>query len=244
VRVNCSDQLNDRRVSESEEEEEERRGSIPFIINRRGSKLADILKYNQEKKRRNKDKRYRDKQGFLWRRMVPDEDLPISRTPQPHIPGTPRTPPLPQPQPQPPPISTPILGRNLAKIPKIPSIDTECVEAEDLCTQDSSHLVVPEENPGREGSLPPDLHLVPRPPRDPDSFSLHSNRSENSFKTCSSEPQLNLIPRQVSENYNMSTERSAHERKASVRALKHQYSNLNANNGVIRPNVMEKRNGR
>jgi len=239
-------------VSESEDDEEERRGSIPFLINRRGSKLADILKYNQEKKRRNKDKRYRDKQGFLWRRMVPDEDLPMSRTPQPHIPGTPRTPPQlsahPSPT-QPPalPKSPRSLGVNLAKIPKIPSIDTECADCEDPGVRDSPNLIVSDEltgNVARDGSLPPDLPLAPRPPRDPDSFSLHSNRSENSFKTCSSEPQLNLIPRQVSENYNMSTERSALDRKASVLALKHQYSALNSNNGVVRQTAMEKRNAR
>lgn len=224
-------------MSESEEEEEERRGSIPFLINRRGSKLADILKYNQEKKRRNKDKRYRDKQGFLWRRMVQDEDLPMSRTPQPQIPGTPRTPPA-----QPHPTSPRSLGVNLSKIPKIPSIDTECVDSEDPCPLDSSNNLTVPESGMRDGSLPPELPLVPRAVRDPDSFSLHSNRSENSFKTCSSEPQLNLIPRQVSENYNLATERSAHDRKASVRALKQQYSNLNANNGVVRQTALEKRN--
>ena len=39
--------MTERRGSESEEEEDERRGSIPFISSRRGSKLQDILKYNQ-----------------------------------------------------------------------------------------------------------------------------------------------------------------------------------------------------
>ena len=41
----------------------------------------------QEKRRRGRDKRYRDKQGFVWRRMVPDEELPVPRAPQPHLPS-------------------------------------------------------------------------------------------------------------------------------------------------------------
>ena len=49
----CSDLLSEpTKVSESEgegEEEggEERRGSLPFLAARRGSKLQDLLKYNQ-----------------------------------------------------------------------------------------------------------------------------------------------------------------------------------------------------
>ena len=48
----CSDLLSESKVSESEgegEEEggEERRGSLPFLTARRGSKLQDLLKYNQ-----------------------------------------------------------------------------------------------------------------------------------------------------------------------------------------------------
>ena len=48
-----------------------------------------------------------------------------------------------------------------------------------------------------DGSLPPDyaLPLLPRN-REPDTGSLRSHISENSFKTASSEPQLNLVPRQ------------------------------------------------
>ena len=64
---------------------------------------------------------------------------------------------------------------------KIPSIDVDSGDDEG----------------GREGSLPPDyaLPLLPRN-REPDTGSLHSHISENSFKTASSEPQLNLVPRQ------------------------------------------------
>ena len=51
----------------------------------------------QEKKKKNK--RYKDKQGFVWRRMVPDDEFPVSRTPQPHLPDSTRTI-LPPPPPQ------------------------------------------------------------------------------------------------------------------------------------------------
>jgi len=287
-RPHCSDPLNDRRVSESEDDDEERRGSLPFLTNRRGSKLTDILKYNQEKRRRNRDKRYKDKQGFVWRRVVPDDDLPISRTPHPHLPGTPRTitpPHLPgspkspalsqgrltaQIEPEAPPQLNHEVQQSpnprLSKIPKISSIDTE-----DVYSSDPRNHGPPATDPGsgqevllragyldpsrgantdfsRDGSLPPD-YPVPKRPRDPDTCSLHSNRSENSFKTCSSEPQLNLIPRQVSENYSAAGERSAQDRKTSMRALKQQYTtahlnNTSSNNGALRQNVGQTKTGR
>ena len=73
--------------------------------------------------------------------------------------------------------------------------------------------------------------------RDPDTCSLKSNRSENSFKTASSDPQLNFIPRQVSDSYKLVPQESAAiERKSSVRALQQQqYSALNTvnNNGSV-----------
>lgn len=52
--------------SEEGDPTEERRGSLPTIFtntNRRGSRLQDILRYNQERKRK------RDSQGFVWKRM-------------------------------------------------------------------------------------------------------------------------------------------------------------------------------
>jgi len=190
-------------VSESEgegEEEggEERRGSLPFLTARRGSKLQDLLKYNQEKRRRGRDKRYRDKQGFVWRRMVPDEELPVPRAPQPHLPSQ-----LPPPRPA---AQQPPRQPNIKYISQIPSIDVEYMDPQDSC--DSRTLP-------RDGSLPPEA----RTPRDPDTCSL---RSENSFQTCSSEPQLNLVPRQVADTYDDRSSSNDAERKPPPRALKHQ----------------------
>jgi hypothetical protein len=50
----------------------------------------------------------------------------------------------------------------------------------------------------RESSLPPEYSQSAVAPRagEPDTVSLRSHISENSFKTASSEPQLNLVPRQ------------------------------------------------
>lgn len=234
-------------MSESEEEEEERRGSIPFLASRRGSKLQDILKYNQEKKRRPRDKRYRDKQGFVWRRFVAaDDELPVSRAPHPKLPSTPQ----PQPTNHPDLLPQPQAGKqsrlNLLhpltpQIEKVPSIDLDYLEpgGDGGGGSITSSETRNPPSPTREGSLPPQFSVVYQRPKDPETASLRSNRSENSFQTCSSEPQLNLVPRQVSDNYSAPNERSAQERKASVRALKQQYS---ANNNGPLGALQQKQN--
>ena len=59
--------------------------------------------------------------------------------------------------------------------------------------------------------------------------SARSNHSDNSFQTAHSTPQLNFIPRQISESYQQLgvPESQAGERKSSVRALQAaQYSAL------------------
>jgi len=52
-------------------EETMRRGSLPTIVSstRRGSRLQDILRYNQERKKKRDGKYKRDSQGFVWKRM-------------------------------------------------------------------------------------------------------------------------------------------------------------------------------
>merc|ERR1740128_785432 len=62
-----------------------------------------------------------------------------------------------------------------------------------------------------------------RLPPDPDSISLHS---EHSYKSCSSEPEIPLVPRAVSENYKYSGTASLERSAASIKALQQQrYSN-------------------
>merc|ERR1719433_2304655 len=68
--------------SDDEDVAGERRGSAANSSaspSRRGSRLLDFL----EKKKKTDRKRYKDKQGFVWRRMVHEdtEDLPSPRAP-------------------------------------------------------------------------------------------------------------------------------------------------------------------
>jgi len=201
-------------MAPSDEEDMERRGSIPFFSNRRGSRLSDIIQMQEKKK---KPRRYKDKQGFTWRPLIHDEELPVPRAPHPHIDKKPDLPHS----------TAPHRKHNNG----------------DLKTDTRPRIIEP---PPRKHSRPVEETSIvisepvhpPNPPiRDPETCSLKSNRSENSFKTASSDPQINFIPRQVSDSYKLVPQESAAiERKSSVRALQQQqYSALNAvnNNGTV-----------
>jgi len=70
--------------TEPEEEDSDRRGSLS---ERRPSKLSDIFVMQEKRGKKRKDKRYKDKQGFVWSRMAPGtEDLPNPRVPHLNIP--------------------------------------------------------------------------------------------------------------------------------------------------------------
>jgi len=164
-----------------DEDMAERRGSVANSSaspSRRGSRLLDFLE-NKKKKDR---KRYKDKQGFVWRRMVPEEteDLPSPRAP--HLGQWPATPWLNpseaggdttasiQSTPLPPPslassLSSPTTEQTLRKISML------------------SH-----------SSEPP---LSTQPPVQFDSDSL------TSFKTCPSDSNLQslIVPRIVTDTY-------------------------------------------
>jgi len=204
-------------VAPSDEEELERRGSIPFFSNRRGSRLSDIIQMQEKKK---KPKRYKDKQGFTWRPLIHDEELPVPRAPHPHIDKK----------------------QDLQQIPSNSNSLPQLKPNGDLKTTSRPKIEPPprkHSRPVEETSIFISEPLDPDPPiRDPDTCSLKSNRSENSFKTASSDPQINFIPRQVSDSYKLVPQESAAlERKSSVRALQQQqYSALNAvnnNNGTV-----------
>eukprot|EP00092_Neocalanus_flemingeri_P019066 GFUD01020655.1.p1 GENE.GFUD01020655.1~~GFUD01020655.1.p1 ORF type:complete len:712 (-),score=139.07 GFUD01020655.1:319-2454(-) len=210
-------------VAPSDDEDLERRGSIPFFTTRRGSRLSDIIQMQDKKK---KNRRYKDKQGFTWRPFIPDEELPVPRAPHPHIEKKPELPQITTPLPQP---------RITSPLPQLKSNG-------DLKTiRTKSPVAPPKKKSSRSNEetsisitepFQPDPHI-----RDADTCSLKSTRSENSFKTASSDPQLNFIPRQVSDSYKLVPQESAAiERKSSVRALQQQqYSALNTvntNNGT------------
>jgi len=222
-------------VVPSDEEDLERRGSIPFFTNRRGSRLSDIIQMQEKKK---KNRRYKDKQGFTWRPFVHDEELPVPRAPHPHIDKKPELPQLAVPLPKgaiPLPKLKPPNGD--IKPPQRPKIEAPPRKHSRPIEETTIHISNPHS---------PNLHN-----RDPDTSSLKSNRSENSFKTASSDPQINFIPRQVSDSYKLVPQESAAlERKTSVRALQQQhYSALNQvnNNGTPvnqKPNRTQKKSPR
>jgi len=213
--------------------EEPRRGSLSILINRRGSRFSDIIQM-QDRKKKQKG-RYRDKQGFTWRPFIAaDEELPVPRVPHPHIElvsipsqaltsqeNDPTHPPLnsnPQPFPPKPPNGDIIRApprTSARKTNSLPSPQTGKFSVAE--TQQTSGRVLPESSytGGAE---------------DPETSSIKSNHSENSFKTASSDVQTNYIPRQVKENYkHIPPESAALERKSSVRALQQQqYSVLNS----------------
>lgn len=71
----------------TDDDDSDRRGSVAGSsaagsqTNRRNSKLIDIVELNKAKKSKNKEKRKKDKQGFVWSPYVREEPLPRSRVP-------------------------------------------------------------------------------------------------------------------------------------------------------------------
>jgi len=174
-----------------------------------------------QERRKAKKNLYKDKEGFTWRPFIrEDDELPVPRAP--HISKQPHLPPLPPPSPQLQPTQTPhntkLNGTGL----------------DSLGGPRGGQPVLPRP---QSASPPP----APTPHQTPlaRADSLRSNHSENSFKTASSDPAINFIPRQTSEFYQQLAvpESAASERKTSVRALQQaQYSALNVQPSVARAN--------
>jgi len=190
-----------------DEDTAERRGSVANSSaspSRRGSRLFDFL----EKKKKNDRKRYKDKEGFVWRRMVHEEteELPSPRAP--HLGQWPASPWLnpseaggdttasistPLPQPPPPPPLAPFLPQTTDQTLRRISMLSNSSEPP-LCTQPT----------GPPASIPPlttdqtlrkismlsnssEPLLCTQPPVQLDSDSL------TSFKTCPSDSELQTL---------------------------------------------------
>jgi hypothetical protein len=154
------------------EEDSSRRESLS---DRRASKLSDLMNF-QEKKGRRKDKRYKDKQGFVWRRMVPDqEQLPHPRPPNIVLQPNPLLPPTIQPDPR----------------------DTR--PPSNLVRQPSINQPTPQGTNPAAVKKPAKVGPSMTSPNQEDSYSPQSVRSDASFKTCASEPRSTSVPRKVSE---------------------------------------------
>jgi hypothetical protein len=311
---------------ETEGEEMMRRGSLPTIpTTRRGSRLQDLLRYNQERKRKRDGKYKKDSQGFVWKRMpAPYDEYQAYGTPaNPVVLPTPPSPlitaaispeqlaamaaavaagssgarGLPKQYIQPEhlaalaPGDQALTGPNSQVIGVTPSTTTPVIQPVSrkpsqnrkkssrtsevgdppptyAQMEGNGHQYggpgIPSSHyggPGIPSSLPvsgPPTSAAPqhwqhqqpgrsqakvsrtggpgrlpgggggngtsrRMPPDVDSISLHS---ENSFKTCSSEPDLPLVPRAVSDNYKYSGTSSLERSAASLKTLQQQrYSN-------------------
>lgn len=213
--------------------EDPRRGSLSILTNRRGSRLSDIIQM-QERKRKNRG-RYKDKQGFTWRPFIAaDEELPVPRVPHPHIEMKPVTaipiqPYLVESQQE-------TKNQNQQSNPskthpmKPPNGDIIRVPPRASHRKSNSQPSSPVVSPSpKAGAQHPSRRGLPGGAEDTETMSIKSNRSDNSFKTASSDVQINFVPRQISESYkHIPPESAALERKSSVRALQQQqYSVLN-----------------
>jgi len=176
----------------------DRRGSVAnssALPSRRGSRLFDFL----EKKKKNDRKRYKDKEGFVWRRMVHEDTEELPRPRAPHLGQYIQT--LPD-------GTTPHLGQQWASPWLNPS------EAGGGTTASISTPLTQPPLPGMPASLSPpttdqtlrkismlsnscEPPLCTQPPVQLDSDSL------TSFKTCPSDSSLPslLVPRQVADTY-------------------------------------------
>lgn len=232
--------------------DDSRRGSDNFLTARRGSRLSDIM-LMQERRKKNRG-RFKDKQGFTWRPFIAaDEELPVPRTPHPHLEGpafplitneqtqqptpqlkqknpphqtqpkqpTPQIQPKqPTPQIQPKPPTPQIQPKQPTRPMRPPNGDVKAPRrAQSKRSNPSCSVMIKTDS--AEDRLKAD---------DPETASI---KSDNSFQTASSDPQINFIPRQISDSYKMiPPESAALERKSSVRALQQQqYVALNAGGG-------------
>lgn len=191
----------------SEEDENERQNY--YCSTRRGSKLSDIINL-KDKRRWHKDKRYRDKKGFIWRSMVPDQDLVHQRAPQPYLQR-------PQASRQ---ISLTDSTTDTGDGPKAPEEKTsqavqvtlpikKCMlginseHNKNLNTHAARIPPIPVDQDKCVSSLSGSCSPSPSPSlQDQETASL---RSDNSFQTAASDPELNLLPAKITDCYSVIT---------------------------------------
>jgi hypothetical protein len=151
--------------SVTDEDDSERRS---LASGRRGSKLIDIL----DTKKKRPPIKYKDKQGFVWRRMVHDSDdfLHTSRTP--HL-GQGANSIIPSES-----LSSLTTMQQSQRLPNLTSISDYQRKLSALSNH--NHPIVSEL----------------------DESTKFDSTSMTSFKTCPSDPNLNsLVPKQVSDTY-------------------------------------------
>lgn len=145
---------------------------------RRGSRLSDIINIKQRKKRHHEKKRH--KNGFIWRRWAPDGDLLHQRAPLPH----------------------------LTRQQSLTNFEAEETPSRALQDMSSSAEQICSESPDcpqiklQEAQQASSQSLSPTPPSTIVDLDTTSTKSDNSFRTASSDPQLNLLPPKITDTYN------------------------------------------
>ena len=139
-----------------------------------------ICYHCQQRRRRHHDKkRQGDKNGFIWRRLAQDGDLLHQRAPLPHL-------------------SRPQSEDNF----QTEEDETKSTALQEMSSEEKTLSETPDylHTPNIEDDHP--SSMSPTPPSttvDPDTA---SNKSDNSFRTASSDPQVNLLPPKITDTYN------------------------------------------
>jgi len=175
-------------------------------VTRRGSRLSDIINL-KERKKRNNDKRQRDKRGFTWRRWDPEGDFLHQRAPQPHISWQKPLEHACSPNGEEPqtPEETPTTSlQNISCSVKTVNNSSKSINRDPEMQQSQALLL----------SMDIDQYLASpscssTPPSTFTDLETVSNKSDNSFKTASSDPQINLLPAKITDSYNILPKKSA-----------------------------------
>jgi len=179
----------------SEEEESERQKFSN--VARRGSRLSDIINLKERKKQPNV-KRHRDKRGFVWRRCVPDRELLHQRAPHPHLSW------------QKPPTNSSTQRKEGTETPE----ETPSTSLQEIsCSAQANARIFsddPEIHPSTTILIRMDDKETSRScsPSPSSQLETTSNKSDNSFQTASSDPQINLLPAKITDSYSIQSNKS------------------------------------
>jgi len=188
----------------SEEDENERQSY--YSSTRRGSRLSDIINI-KDRRRWHKNKRYNDKKGFIWRRMFPEQSLVHQRPPQSclHRPQASRQISLTD--------STTDTGdgnpdRKASPMFQVTVPIEKCMQSINSGHNNNLHIQ-PATNPVQlEEEHPMNMHpesSSPSPSLSLQDQETASLRSDNSFQTATSDPDLNLLPAKITDCYSVIT---------------------------------------
>jgi len=182
-------------IAPSEDDDSERQ-SLSQIVLRRGSKLSDIISCKEQRKR-SSNQRPRIKKGFMWRKWVPERDLVRHRAPHPHL-LLPKSTDCSIEHHEDSLMAASDMAINQSSLPfaENPTLSNQ---SEKSCSIEfeinSSTTLEAEDDVSSNSCSPSPSSLTP----DIDS---ESTKSDNSFQTASSNPQLHPLPVMITDCYN------------------------------------------